>query len=152
MLRLAVVLGVICALISFGAQTASAGTTGMLSGRVYVCDDLSFQCAAPPKQTAPFVKVKITSLSGLGELETTADKNGFFSFVSLTPDRYFVTSWGQRGQRMGCAAFARVSADQLTSANITVLSKNIFDYHCYKSFRPSDRPAWSIGPNGNFEL
>jgi hypothetical protein len=151
MLRSAVVFGVICALVSFGAPTASAGTSGMLSGRVYVCKD--FPC--PPQvqglQAAPFAKLKVTSLSGLGQLETTADATGYFAFVSLTPGRYFVVATTQ-GAGIGCIALARVSADQMTDVYATVLSARCL-CHCLRPFKPSGNlPAWSIGPNGNFEI
>jgi hypothetical protein len=149
--RPAIVLCVISALVSFGAQTAGAGTTGMLSGRVYACDPMTY--CAPPLPSVPFAKVSIESL-GIGVLDTTADKNGYFTFVSLTPDRYLVFAKGV-GLGVGCIAFARVSADQTTSVFTTVydFTKVKCLCHCYRHFKPSgDLPTWSIGPNGNFEF
>ena len=149
MLRSAVVLSVICALASFATQTASAGTTGMLSGSVYICEPPG-QCSKP-SYDGPRATVTVSGV--FGQLETKTDASGFFAFVSLVPGTYHVYA-RQPNFYQNCGAIVRISADQMTNAVVTVRADRVLGLRCYGRVAgpSSNTPAWSIGPNGNFEL
>jgi len=75
--RLAIVLALIVAFICCGSIAAFAGTTGGISGKVV---DVATQ--------APVSAAKVTAVSPSGSATTVTDKNGSFTFLSLSPDTY----------------------------------------------------------------
>ena len=75
--RLVVTLALIVAFVCNGITAVSAGTTGALSGKVF---DAASQ--------APVAGAKVSAVSPSGSATTVTDKNGSFTFISLSPDTY----------------------------------------------------------------
>jgi hypothetical protein len=68
------------AIVAIGWDTAKAGTTGTLTGYVLTGTD------------TPVAGAAVTAASPTGTYTTTTDADGYFSFVSLSPDTYDVTA------------------------------------------------------------
>ena len=88
-----------------GTTSVLAGTTGGISGTV-----------VDPQSNLPIAGAKVTAASPSQSLTTTSDATGRFSFVSLTPDTYTVSTPATTTRDAVSVSGVTVQADQ----NLTV--------------------------------
>ena len=151
----------VCACL-FGIATPSvAGTTGAVRGYVRAFDhkveaggyfDLLYQINHDSLHPAESAEIQLFSGS-TGEIRHRADKNGFFTFLGLPPDRYFLWVPGQFDQfgrvHSFCLTIANVHADQTTNANLYAGSTD-HDLHCLR--RPAINGDRLLGPDQPFDV
>ena len=109
--RLALTLALIVLVLAGGITAATAGTTGALSGRVF---DTASQ--------APIAGAKVTATSPSGTSTTTADKNGAFTFISLTPDTYTLTVSAPAYDAASLSGIT-VQADQTVTYSVSLVKR-----------------------------
>jgi len=99
--------------------SAHAGTTGSITGRVTDAENF-----------APIANATITAGSPSQSVVTTTDQTGYFTFISLAPDRYTVTA-AKRGYDGAIQRNVRVLADNTQSIALGV-KKQVTDIaHVY---------------------
>ena len=108
LLRLVMTLALIVAFVCNGVTAVFAGTTGALSGKVL---DTATQ--------APVAGAKVTATSPSGSATTTTDKNGSFTFLSLSPDTYAL-SVTDAGYDPATLSGITVQADQTATFNVSL--------------------------------
>ncbi len=108
LLRLVMTLALIVAFVCNGVSAVFAGTTGSLSGKVL---DTATQ--------APVAGAKVTATSPSGSATTTTDKNGSFTFLSLSPDTYALSVTDAGYDPAGLSGIT-VQADQTATFNVTL--------------------------------
>jgi hypothetical protein len=132
---------------SFAQPTAaSAGTTGILNGVVWV-DAREF---AAPEHVGRAVHLRVELLGPDGIRRTETDSQGFFAFVGLPPGRYLALARPEGSPYgYGCSSWAIVVADQVTNVVNTVIQRAPFD-HCYRTYKPqADFSVYNLDANGN---
>jgi hypothetical protein len=105
-----------------GHWSASAGTTGVLNGRVVYRHALSGPNAFI---LAPYIDVRLISETDVSYAKT--DSNGYFSFVSVTPGLYDVLPGHYGG---GCFPRAEIQADQMTSVRLVMYTMESVSLDC----------------------
>jgi Carboxypeptidase regulatory-like domain/TonB-dependent Receptor Plug Domain len=106
--RLLVTFALIVAFVCSGLSAAFAGTTGTLSGKVV---DTATQ--------TPIVGAKVTAASPSGSATVLTDKNGSFTFISLSPDTYAL-SVTDAGYDTATLSGITVQADQAVTYTVTL--------------------------------
>lgn len=133
-----------CLAIVAHTQAAKAGTTGVVNGVVYA---ESYSASGNPAfRSAPMPGAQVYIVSrGRGTMwspqTTKADKNGFFSFVSVGPGEYLLYAM-QDGWQKHCLVGARVAADEVTTLRLNIVSKRMLIL-C-GPIRPSRNPSGGI--------
>jgi Carboxypeptidase regulatory-like domain/TonB-dependent Receptor Plug Domain len=111
--RLVVTLALIVAFVCNGITAANAGTTGALSGKVF---DAASQ--------APVAGAKVSAVSPSGSATTVTDKNGSFTFISLSPDTYAL-SVSDAGYETATTSGITVQADQTVTYTVTMAKTSL---------------------------
>ena len=106
--RLIGTLALVVAFLCSGLTPAYAGTTGALSGKV---SDTATQ--------VPVQGAKVTAASPSGSATTVTDKNGSFTFLSLSPDTYAL-SVSVAGYDTATLSGVTVQADQTVTYTVSL--------------------------------
>ncbi len=107
--RLVATLSLIVAFVCSGLTAGFAGTTGALSGHVF---DTASQ--------TPVVGAKVTASSPSGSATTVTDKNGSFTFLSLSPDTYALSA-SDAGYDVATLSGITVQADQTVTYTVSLV-------------------------------